>query len=123
MAFLRGRSVLNHRLPRSQAHPEVVEGAAAFHHEITDASLPQAEPVFANTAARATYEGGREGLTDPSRRRCMNEVQHRVLRFLIALMKDDAHRYPNDILCGLSWSAQRIWHIPPYYVVKHVLTQ
>src|SRR5262252_8049037 len=56
--------------------------------------------------AHDIYEGGREGLTDPSRRRCMNELQHRVLRFLIALRKNDANRYPNDILCGLSWSAQ-----------------
>jgi len=47
-------SRLNHRLPRSQAHPEVVEGAAEFHHEITDASLPQAKPVFDNTAALDT---------------------------------------------------------------------
>src|SRR5215468_9383097 len=44
-------SRLNHRLPRGQAHPEVVEGAAEFHHEITDASLPQADAVFDNAAA------------------------------------------------------------------------
>src|SRR5215471_13209776 len=47
-------SRLNHRLPRGQAHPEVVEGAAEFHHEITDASLPQADAVFDNTAALDT---------------------------------------------------------------------
>jgi hypothetical protein len=47
-------SRLNHRLPRAQAHPEVVEGAAEFHHEITDASLPQADAVFDNTAALDT---------------------------------------------------------------------
>src|SRR5215510_16576515 len=44
--------------------------------------------------ARDTYEGGREGLTDPSRLRCMNELQHWVLSFLMALMKDDANRSP-----------------------------
>jgi hypothetical protein len=44
-------SRLNHRLPRGQAHPEVVEGAAEFHHEITDARLPQADAVFDNATA------------------------------------------------------------------------
>ena len=39
-------SRLNHRLPWGQAHPEVVQGTAEFHHEITDALLPQADPVF-----------------------------------------------------------------------------
>jgi len=47
-------SRLNHRLPRGQAHPEVVEGATEFHHEITDASLPQADAVFDNAAALDT---------------------------------------------------------------------
>src|SRR5215475_6592256 len=47
-------SRFNHRLPRGQAHPEVVQGAAEFHHEITDASLPQADPVFDNAAALDT---------------------------------------------------------------------
>jgi hypothetical protein len=31
----------------------------------------------------------------------MNELQHRVLSFLMALMKDDATRYPNDIFVRL----------------------
>src|SRR5215813_4647905 len=41
-------SRLNHWLPRAQAHPEVMEGTAQFHHEITDALLPEADPVFDN---------------------------------------------------------------------------
>jgi hypothetical protein len=44
-------SRLNHWLPRSQAHPEVVEGTAEFHHEIPDAFFPQAEPIFHDAAA------------------------------------------------------------------------
>ena len=44
-------SRLNHRLPRGQAHPEVVEGTAEFHDEITDALLPQADAVFDNATA------------------------------------------------------------------------
>src|SRR5215510_12988577 len=47
--------------------------------------------------ARATYEGGREGLTDPSRLRCMNARQHRGLSGLMALMKHDANGYPDEI--------------------------
>ena len=39
-------SRLNHRLPGCEAHPEVVWGTAACHHELTDALLPQADPVF-----------------------------------------------------------------------------
>src|SRR5437660_421763 len=39
---------LNHWLPRAQAHPEVVEGTTQFHHEITHALLPQADPIFHN---------------------------------------------------------------------------
>src|SRR5215813_11432963 len=39
-------SRLNHRLPRSQAHPEIMQGTAQFHHQIADALLPQADPVL-----------------------------------------------------------------------------
>src|SRR5262245_25923395 len=41
-------SRLNHWLPRGQTHPEVVQGTAQFHHELADALLPQADPVFHN---------------------------------------------------------------------------
>jgi len=41
-------SRLNHWLPRIQAHPEVVQGTTEFHHQIADARLPQADPVFHN---------------------------------------------------------------------------
>ena len=34
-------SRLNYWLPRGQAHPEVVQGTAEFHHQITDALLPR----------------------------------------------------------------------------------
>jgi hypothetical protein len=39
-------SRLNHRLPRGQTDPEVMQGTAEFHHEIADAVLPQPDPVF-----------------------------------------------------------------------------
>ena len=41
-------SRLNHGYPRVQAHPDIVQGTAELHHEITDALLPQADPVFHN---------------------------------------------------------------------------
>ena len=47
-------SRLNHRLPRNQAYPEVMQGTAEFHHEITDALLPQTNPVFHDATALHT---------------------------------------------------------------------
>src|SRR6266446_2112097 len=44
-------SRLNHWLPRGETHPEIMEGTAEFHHEITDAVLPQPDPVFHHAAA------------------------------------------------------------------------
>jgi hypothetical protein len=47
-------SRLNHRLPGCEVHPEVVQGTAQLHHEITDALLPQADPVFHNATTLDT---------------------------------------------------------------------
>ena len=47
-------SRLNHRLPRGQAYPEVMQGTAEFHHQITDTLLPQADPVFHDATALHT---------------------------------------------------------------------
>jgi hypothetical protein len=44
-------SRLNHWLPGREAHPEVVQGTAKFHHEIADDLLPQADPVFDDATA------------------------------------------------------------------------
>jgi hypothetical protein len=44
-------SLLNHELPRGQAHPEVMQGTTDFHHEITDALLPQPDAVFDDATA------------------------------------------------------------------------
>jgi len=50
-------SRLNHWLPRAQTHPEIMQGAAEFHHQVTDALLPQAHPVFHDaTALDATVD-------------------------------------------------------------------
>jgi hypothetical protein len=47
-------SRLNHWLPRGQAEPEVMQGTADFHYDITDALLPQPDPVFDNAATLDT---------------------------------------------------------------------
>jgi hypothetical protein len=47
-------SRLNHWLPWGQAHPEVMKSTTDFHHEITDALLPQADPVFDDATALHT---------------------------------------------------------------------
>jgi hypothetical protein len=47
-------SRLNHRLPQGPAPPEVVQRTAAFHHQIPDALLPEAHPVFHDATALDT---------------------------------------------------------------------
>jgi hypothetical protein len=47
-------SRLSHWLPRGQPYPEGMQGAAECHHQIADALLPQADPVFDDTTALHT---------------------------------------------------------------------
>ena len=47
-------SRLNYRLPGGEAHPEIVQGTAEFHHQIADAFLPQADPIFDDAATLDT---------------------------------------------------------------------
>ena len=47
-------SRLNHGQPGVQAHPEIVQGTAEFHHQIANALLPQADPVFHNATTLHT---------------------------------------------------------------------
>ena len=47
-------SRLHHWLPRGEAHPEVVQGTAEFHYQITEALLPQANAVFDDATALDT---------------------------------------------------------------------
>ena len=48
--------------------------------------------------ARDPDEVGQDGLTDPARMRVINEIQHRVTAALIAMLKSDPRRYPDDVL-------------------------
>ena len=52
-------------------------------------------------AAREWYEPGDAGLSDASRVRALNEVQHRVTSHLAALLRGDAGRYPCDVLTAI----------------------
>ena len=47
-------SRFHHWLPGREVHPKVMERPAAFHHEITDTLLPQADPVFDDATALHT---------------------------------------------------------------------
>src|SRR2546426_5580884 len=47
--------------------------------------------------ARDTYEVGTEGVTNPSRLRRINELQHRVMGFLLALRRNEGGRYPDEV--------------------------
>ena len=47
-------SRLNHWLPRREAHPEVMERTADFHHNIPDSFLPETDPVFDDATALHT---------------------------------------------------------------------
>jgi hypothetical protein len=51
--------------------------------------------------ARETYAVGEDGLTNPSRLRVLNEIQHWITGFLVALRKHDVKRYPDDVLVRL----------------------
>ena len=48
--------------------------------------------------ARDNYEVGGDGLTNPQRMRRINEVQHRVGAYLMALTRDNPNRYPDDVM-------------------------
>lgn len=70
------------------SNEEKVDFLLRFAHELT-------------IIARDTYETGLDGLTSPSRLRSINEIQHRILGFVIALMQDNPNRYPDAVLLGV----------------------
>jgi transposase len=69
-------SRLNHGQPGVQAHPEVVQGTAEFHHQIADALLPQADPVCDDAAALDTPVD----LRDPQPTLVQRLVRHVLLQ-------------------------------------------
>jgi hypothetical protein len=51
--------------------------------------------------ARDTYEPGSMALRFPERIRCLNELQHRIMSHLLALLTGDTHRYPDEVLVSI----------------------
>jgi hypothetical protein len=51
--------------------------------------------------ARDTYEPGSTRLSHPSRLRAINEVQHRISGHLLALLRNDPGRYPDEVLAQI----------------------
>ena len=47
---------------------------------------------------RESYEVGGDSLSEPQRVKRINEVQHRISAFLLALLRDESQRYPDDVL-------------------------
>jgi hypothetical protein len=47
---------------------------------------------------RDTYQVGAAGLSQPARLRAINEVQHRVSSHVLALLRNEAARYPDEVL-------------------------
>jgi hypothetical protein len=71
-------------LPRNQQ----IEALVCLSHELT-------------ILARDTYEVGSTGLTHPARLRTINEVQHRIIAHVLALLRNDPARYPDDVLVNI----------------------
>ncbi len=69
----------------SYSHAEKADFLAQLMYELT--------PVV-----RDNYESGQDGLTNARRVRRINEVRHRVSAFLLAVLRDNPQRYPDDVL-------------------------
>lgn len=48
-------------------------------------------------AARDAYEIGTDDLTNPKLMRSINEIQHRILSQLSAILRKDEKRYPDEV--------------------------
>jgi len=47
--------------------------------------------------ARDSYEVGTDDLTDSKEMRLINEIQHRILSQLSAVLRNDERRYPDEV--------------------------
>lgn len=48
--------------------------------------------------AREAYLDNSKQVAKPKLLRCINEMQHKISGHLLKILKDDKHRYPDDIL-------------------------
>ena len=51
--------------------------------------------------ARSTYVPGTDDVADPQRLRILNEIQHRVSGNVLARLRNDPNRYPDDVLARI----------------------
>jgi hypothetical protein len=72
----------------SYSHAEKADFLAQLMYELT-------------LVVRDNYELGQDGLDNPCRVRRVNEVQHRVSAFLLALLRDNPQRYPDEVLAKI----------------------
>jgi hypothetical protein len=101
-------SRLNHRLPRGQAHPDVVQGTAGIPHPSAAAHLPEAASVFDAATALDTATD----MVDPQPTLVDLLVRHGLLPRAPAVNRDKLSNkilpYPLD-QCLMSWTGL----IPP----------
>lgn len=53
---------------------------------------------YLTVVARDTYDVETENITNQPKMRRINEIQHQLSLYLLALMRNDADGYPDDIL-------------------------
>src|SRR5580700_10068118 len=51
--------------------------------------------------ARSTYVPGTEEIAEPARLRRLNELQHRILYYLLALHQGNTKRYPDELILDI----------------------
>jgi len=67
---------------------EKIEALVRFSHELT-------------IVARDTYQTGTLGVLHAARLRAINEVQHRISAHVLALLRNDSGRYPDEVLVNI----------------------
>ncbi len=72
---------------------------------------------YLTVVARDAYEVGTENITNQSKMRWINEIQHQLSSHLLALLENDSERYPDDVLIRIimehskdkAFEAEMIW--------------
>ena len=78
-----------------------IEEAITFFSSLTDDERKKFLAHFSHwltVIARDSYETGTENFTNQPRMRYVNEIQHQISSYLLALLENNSERYPDDIL-------------------------
>lgn len=51
--------------------------------------------------ARDTYVAGTDAVADPKRLKAFNELQHKLMGQLLAILLDEENRYPDDVFFAM----------------------